>query len=87
MFTDPRNSDRDQFEDRFKESLDNTFLIFTGQRTYNEIMCDSTKPHFFFFDPEIFPTKDDVVDLIYFYEEYEDYKKCGELFNLINKFK
>ena len=84
MFTDNGNLDEDKFEDRFKESLDNSYLIFTGQRTYMEIVLDGTKPHFFFFDPEESPSKDDVLDLMYIYEEYEEYEKCGELLNLIN---
>ena len=75
--------DDDKFEERFKQSLDNSFLIFTGQSTYEEIVLCAPKPHFFFFDPEIVPTKEDIYDLIYLYEEYEEYEKCGELMNLI----
>ena len=75
--------DDDKFEERFKQSLDNSFLIFTGQSTYEEIVVCTPKPHFFFFDPETIPTKEDIYDLIYIYEEYEDYEKCGELMNLI----
>lgn len=83
LFTDPNNLGEDKFDERFKESLDNSYLIFTGQRTYMEILLDNSKPHFFFFDPEMVPTKEDVYDLMYIYEEYEEYEKCGELLNLL----
>lgn len=86
MYTN-QNLERDKFEDRFRESLDNTFLIFTGQKSYGEIILDDSKSHFFFFDPEVIPTKEDVLDLMYIYEEYEEYEKCGELYNLINNLK
>lgn len=86
MFTDPINQIDDNFEERFKESLDNSFMIFTGQKTYNEILLDRKNSHFFFFDPEIIPTREDVLDLLHIYEEYEEYEKCGELYNLINQF-
>lgn len=83
LFTDPRNLDEDKFDERFKQSLDNSYLIFTGQCTYTDILMNASKPHFFFFDPEIKPSKDDVLDLIYIYEDFEEYEKCGELMNLI----
>ena len=86
MYTDP-DLNEDQFDERFRQSLDNTFLIFTGQRTYLEILLDQSRPQFFFFDPEIVPTKEDVLDLIYIYEDLEEYEKCGELLNLVNQFK
>ena len=85
LFTNSRHEEEDKFEERFKESLDNSFLIFTGQRTYIEIILDKTKSHFFFFDPDMVPTKDDVMDLLYIYEEYEEYEKCGELYNLLRE--
>lgn len=85
LFTDS-NFNEDKFEERFKESLDNSFLIVTGQRTHMEILLDKTKPQFFFFDPETTPTKDDVLDLMYLYEDYEEYEKCGELLNLLKQF-
>ena len=86
MYTDP-DLNEDQFDERFRQSLDNTFLIFTGQRTYLEILLDQSRPQFFFFDPEIVPSKEDVLDLIYIYEDFEEYEKCGELLNLVNQFK
>ena len=85
MYTDP-DLNEDQFDERFRQSLDNTFLIFTGQRTYLEILLDQSRPQFFFFDPETVPTKEDVLDLIYIYEDFEEYEKCGELLNLVNQF-
>ena len=85
MYTDP-DLNEDQFDERFRQSLDNTFLIFTGQRTYLEILLDQSRPQFFFFDPEMIPTKEDVLDLIYIYEDFEEYEKCGELLNLVNQF-
>lgn len=85
MYTDP-DLNEDQFNERFRQSLDNTFSIFTGQRTYLEILLDQSRPHFFFFDPETVPTKEDVLDLIYIYEDLEEYEKCGELLNLVNQF-
>lgn len=85
MYTDP-DLNEDQFDERFRQSLDNTFLIFTGQRTYLEILLDQSRPQFFFFDPEMVPTKEDVLDLIYIYEDFEEYEKCGELLNLVNQF-
>jgi hypothetical protein len=86
LYTDP-DLNEDQFDERFRQSLDNTFLIFTGQRTYLEILLDQSRPQFFFFDPETVPTKEDVLDLIYIYEDFEEYEKCGELLNLVNQFK
>jgi site-specific DNA-adenine methylase len=85
LYTDP-DLNEDQFDERFRQSLDNTFLIFTGQRTYLEILLDQSRPQFFFFDPEMVPTKEDVLDLIYIYEDFEEYEKCGELLNLVNQF-
>ena len=85
MYTDP-DLNEDQFDERFRQSLDNTFLIFTGPRTYLEILLDQSRPQFFFFDPEMVPTKEDVLDLIYIYEDFEEYEKCGELLNLVNQF-
>ena len=71
------------FDDEFKQSLDNSYDIITGRRTYVEIICDSEKPHFFFFEPTETPAKEDIEDLIYIYEDYEEYEKCGELMSLI----
>lgn len=87
LYTDPRELNEEEFEQRFKQSLDNSYLIFTGQRTYTDILLGSTKPHFFFFDPETKPSKEDVLDLMYLYEEYEEYEKCGELYNLVSSLK
>ncbi len=74
--------DRD-FEQTFKESLDNSYNIFLGNKTYTEIIAETPKPHFFFFDPLEPPSKEDLYDLILMFEDYEDYEKCGELINLI----
>lgn len=82
------NSDvDDEFEESFRRGIDNSYLIFTGQKTYPEILSDGDDSHFFFFDPDTQPTKEDVWDLIYIYEEYEEYEKCGELLNLIKVLK
>jgi hypothetical protein len=75
----------EDFDDNFKKGIDNSYLIFTGQRTYPEIISNEGEDHFFFFDPDITPSKEDIWDLIYIYEEYEEYEKCGELLNLISR--
>jgi hypothetical protein len=77
----------EDFDDKFKKGIDNSYLIFTGQRTYPEIMADEGTDTFFFFEPDITPSKEDILDLIYIYEEYEEYEKCGELLNLLNGFR
>lgn len=74
----------DDFEESFKKGIDNSYLIFTGQKTYPEILSEGVDDsNFFFFDPDTTPSRDDIWDLIYIYEEYEEYEKCGELMNLL----
>ena len=78
----------ENFENQFRESIDNTFMILTGRKTYIDIVSEMTKkPHIFLFDPTKKPTIDDVKELIEIYEDYEEYEKCGELQNLVNGFR
>lgn len=87
MFDDNINNFEEEFnknfEDTFYESLENSYDIFLGNKTYSEIINEREEPHFFFFDPMEPPSKVDVQDLIDMFEDYEDYEKCGELLNLI----
>lgn len=87
MFGDDINNFEEEFDknfdETFYESLENSYNIFLGNKTYTEIIAEQKKPHFFFFDPMEPPTKDDIHDLIDMFEDYEDYEKCGELLNLI----
>jgi|SaaInl6LU_22_DNA_1037377.scaffolds.fasta_scaffold17343_5 hypothetical protein len=70
------------FDELFKESLDNTFSILIGETTYPEMIA-SDPDTFFFFDPREKLTKEDLRDLIHLFEQFEDYEKCGELMNLM----
>lgn len=87
MFGDDINNFEEEFDknfdETFYESLENSYNIFLGNKTYTEIIAEQKQPHFFFFDPMEPPTKDDIHDLIDMFEDYEDYEKCGELLNLI----
>lgn len=87
MFGDDINNFEEEFDknfdETFYESLENSYNIFLGNKTYTEIISEQKQPHFFFFDPMEPPTKDDIHDLIDMFEDYEDYEKCGELLNLI----
>jgi dihydrofolate reductase len=74
-------------DEEFFEGLINTYHIIMGERTYDEIVSETRKSHFFLLDPSEDPSEEELYDLISFFEEYEEYEKCANLMEIIDGIK
>ena len=73
----------------YQQSIENSFLILTGQATI-ETICIALTLHFqgedvpdvfpiFFIEPDVIPDPDQIDAMIDHFEFYEEYEKCAWL--------
>tara|TARA_R100001463_G_scaffold53943_2_gene104945 strand:+ start:97 stop:408 length:312 start_codon:yes stop_codon:yes gene_type:complete len=69
-------------------AFENSYLILTNKTTMDKLMERKSKfgmKAMLMYDPTEEPDKDLFDDMIYYFEENEDYEKCAELLSLKNK--
>ena len=69
-------------------AFENSYLILTNKTTMDKLMESKSKfgmKAMLMYDPTEEPDKDLFDDMIYYFEDNEDYEKCAELLKLKNK--
>lgn len=63
-------------------SIENTFNVLTGVRTFEDILESATEPPIFFIEPGQGLDNDQIDVMIEHYEFFEEYEKCGLLLKM-----
>lgn len=63
-------------------SIENTFNVLTGERSFEEILENATEPPIFFIEPGGGLDDDQIDVMIEHYELFEEYEKCGTLLKM-----
>ena len=71
-----------------EQAFENSYLILTKKNSFEELLDKQTKygiKAIMIHNPEEDPEEDIYNDVIYYYEDLEEYERCAELLKLKNK--
>ena len=87
----PEMSEQEKYEVEqmlIEKAFENSYLILTNKTTMDKLMEKKSKfgmKAMLMYDPSEEPDEDLFDDMIYHFEDFEDYEKCAELLKLKNK--
>tara|TARA_R100001129_G_scaffold186601_1_gene179142 strand:+ start:2311 stop:2616 length:306 start_codon:yes stop_codon:yes gene_type:complete len=70
------------------QAFENSYQVLTSRSTFEDLLDKKTKygvKAIMIYDPTEDPDEDIYDDIIYYYEDLEEYERCAELLSIKNK--